>query len=414
MLDINLIRKNPQQIKKATKNKGYNPDVVDEVLRLDKERRQLIQEVEKLRQERNLASKQKANRSQQRGLEIKKHLKDIEPQLKKVEANFEELLLRIPNPAADDVPIGKNETANVVVRKWGKPPQFDFKPRDHLELGEALEIIDVKRASKVCGSRFAYLKNEAVLLEFTLVQFAMDKLVKEGFIPIIPPVLIKKKAMAGMGYLEHGGEDDMFILDKDELVLVGTSEQSIGAMHVDEVLNKKDLPRRYAGFSTCFRREAGSYGKDTRGILRVHQFDKVEMFSFTTPETGDKEHEYLLSLEEGFFQQLKLPYQVVKMCTGDLGAPAARKYDIEVWLPGQKKYREVTSTSTTTDFQARRLNIKYRDGSETDFVHTLNGTVFAIGRTLVAILENYQQKDGSVVIPKVLQKYVGKKLIKKK
>jgi seryl-tRNA synthetase len=331
-------------------------------------------------------------------------------------------LLQIPNLPADDVKSGKDEGDNEVVRKWspspmapedrgGEPAQFDFKPKDHLDIGESLGILDVKHASKVSGSRFAYLKGDAVLLEFALVRFALEKLTQRGFIPIIPPVLIKKEAMQGMGYFEHGGMDDMYILDQDSLVLVGTSEQSIGPMYRDETFNAKDLPLRYAGFSTCFRREAGSYGKDTKGILRVHQFDKVEMFSFTRPEDGDKEHNLLLKIEEELMQALGIPYRVVKMCSGDLGAPAARKFDLEAWMPGQGKYREVTSTSTTTDFQSRRLNIRYKDGNESKYVHMLNGTAFAIGRTIIAILENYQQKDGTVRVPKVLKDYLGKDLL---
>lgn len=412
MLDIQLIRDHPEQIKKSTENKGCNPMVVDEVLRLDKERRELISKVEKLRAEKNKISKEKTDQSIDQGRMIKKQLNDFEPRLKRVGQDLNELLLRIPNPAAEDVLVGKDESGNKIIRRWGNPTQFSFEPKDHLELGELLDIIDVNRASKVSGARFNYLRNEAVLLEFALIKFALERLIKANFIPIIPPVLIKKEAMEGMGYTEHGGKEDMFILDKDNLILIGTSEQSIGPMHMGEVFNKDDLPKRYAGFSNCFRREAGSYGKDTRGILRVHQFDKIEMFSFITPEKADEEHEFLLSLEEEFLQQLKLPYQVIKMCTGDLGAPAARKYDLEAWIPTQKKYRELTSTSTTTDFQARRLNIRYRHENKTEFVHMLNGTAFAIGRTIIAILENYQQEDGSVAVPEVLQNYLGKEVIK--
>jgi len=405
MLNIQLIRDDPEKVKKGVAAKQLDPKLVDKVRNLDEERRELLGEVENLRAERNIAAKGK---NVEEGKKIKKELQKKEPQLKKVEKQYKEALYKVPNLAADDVPVGKDESDNKVLKKVGEPKKFDFKARDHLELGEALDIIDVKRAAKVSGTRFGYLKGDAALLEFALVQFALETLTKEGFRPVIPPVLIKKEAMRGMGYLEHGGEEDMYVLDKDDLVLVGTSEQSIGPMHMNEVLSTKDLPMRYVAFSPCFRREAGSYGKDTRGILRVHQFDKVEMFSFTQPQDSDKEHKYLLGLEEKLFKALEIPYQVVEMCTGDLGAPAARKYDLEAWMPGQGKYREVTSTSNTTDFQARRLNIKYNEKGETRYVHTLNGTAFAIGRTIIAILENYQQKDGSVVIPEVLQKYVGK------
>lgn len=422
MLDIQLIRDHPDKVKKAAVNKGIDKDVakktIDEILRLDKKLRELIQESEKLRAQRNQLTK--ADR--EKGIEIKKSLKNIEPELRKIEDNlFNDLLLRIPNPAAQDVKIGKDESDNEVIKKWGEPTKFSFKPKDHLELGEALDIIDVKRAAKVSGSRFAYLKNEAVLLEFALVQLALETLSKQGFSPIIPPTLIKRNSMRDMGYLEHMGNEDFYWVHgahektsegEKGYYLVGTAEQSIGPMHMGEVLNFKDLPLRYVGFSTSFRREAGSYGKDTRGILRVHQFDKIEMFSYSHPDKSDEEHEFLLEVEEKLFQALKIPYQVIKMCTGDLGAPAVRKYDIEAWMPGQDRYREVTSASNTTDFQARRLNIKYQEKGKKDFIHTLNGTAFAIGRTLIAILENNQQKDGSIKIPTVLQKYVGKKTIK--
>jgi len=403
MLDIQYIRENTDKVKKATAAKQLDPALVDKLLELDEKRRKLLGEIEGIRAKRN---KLAAEKNIEEGKRIKEELKALEPELQKVEDEYRRACLEIPNPPAEDVKEGKDEGENEVVRKWGEPKKFDFEAKDHLALGEALGVIDVERAAKVSGARFGYLKADAVVLELALVNLAMETLIKEGFIPVVPPVLIKKESMEGMGYLEHGGQDNMYVLDKDGLILVGTSEQSLGPMHQGETLDK--LPLRYVGFSPCFRRESGSYGKDTRGILRVHQFDKVEMFSFTKPEESDKEHEYLLSLEEKLLQALNIPYQVVKMCSGDLGAPAARKYDLEAWMPGQGKYRELTSTSTCTDFQARRLNIKYKDGDKTIFVHTLNGTAFAIGRTIIAILENYQQKDGSVVIPEALRKWFGK------
>ena len=331
--------------------------------------------------------------------------------MKEYEEDLKKLLLQIPNPPKEDVKVGKNDTENDIVKTWGEPPKFDFQPKDHLTLGEALGIIDVERASKISGARFYFLKNEGALLEFALREFAFELLIKEGFTPVIPPVMIKTEVMKGLGYMENGGDEDMYIFEKDGLVLVGTSEQSIVSMHKDEVLDVKELPKRYVGFSTCFRREAGSYGKDTRGILRAHQFDKVEMVSFVKQGEDDKEHEYLLSIEEKLLQSLGTPYQVVKMCRGDLGFPAARKYDLEAWIPSEGKYREVTSTSTTTDFQARRLNIKYREEGKNEFVNILNGTAFST-RPLIAIIENFQQEDGSIQVPEVLQKYVGKKVIK--
>ncbi|MFZ5365930.1 MAG: serine--tRNA ligase [Patescibacteria group bacterium] len=409
MLDINLIRENPEKVKVGIVAKGYDSKIVDKVLLADRKKREIQEEAEMLRAKRNKLAK--IGKGTPEAKKLKERLKLVEQELRKAEEEFQELMLQVPNFPAPDVSFGKDESENKVIRSWGEPKEFGFKPKDHLELGELLDIIDVKRAGKVSGSRFGYLKNEGAILEFALVQLAFETLVKEGFIPVVPTVMIKKETMRGMGYLEHGGKEDMYILENDGLVLVGTSEQSIGPMHQGEVFEEKDLPRRYLGFSSCFRREAGAYGKDTRGILRVHQFDKVEMFSFTKPDQGDREHEYLLSLEEKLVQLIEVPYRVVKMCTGDLGAPAARKYDIECWIPSQEKYRETHSTSTCTDFQARRLNIRYKTTDNrqqtTEFVHTLNGTAFAIGRTLIAILENYQQKDGSVLVPKTLQKYTG-------
>jgi seryl-tRNA synthetase len=410
MLDINFIRQNPEKVEEGARKKGFEPKLVDQVLKVDETRRQLIIEIDKFRQKRNLLGKKDI----EEGKKIKEMLRRLEPDLKAVEEEFNNLMLQIPNLPADDVPGGKDESENVEVKKWGKPKKFSFKLKDHLELGELLDIIDVKRAGKVSGTRFGYLKNEAAILQFALINFTFDFLQREGFLPVIPPELIKNESMRGMGYLEHGGEEDMYVLDKDDLVLIGTAEQALGPMHADEVFESKDLPRRYLGFSSGFRREAGTYGKDTKGIFRVHHFHKIEMFSFTKPKEGDKEHQYFLSLEENLVQALEIPYQITQMCTGDLGHPAARKYDLNCWFPAEKKYRETHSTSTCTDYQARRLNIKFREGSKTDFVHTLNGTAFAIGRTILAILENHQQKDGSVLIPKLLQKYTGFDKIKPK
>jgi seryl-tRNA synthetase len=407
MIDINDLRRRPDYYKGATKAKGINPDVVDEALRFDRERKELLVEVEKLRAKRNKLTKNDI----EKGRELKAQLQNIEPQLVRANSNFNELLIRIPNPPAKDVKTGKDETENEVIRKWGEQKAYDFQVKDHVELGEALDLVDIKRASKVSGSRFAYLLNDAVRIEFALIQFALETFIKKGFTPVLPPIMISQKAMAGMGYMEHGGAEDMYLFDKDGMVLVGTSEQSIGPMHENEVFEMDSLPVKYVSFSTCFRREAGSYGKDTRGILRVHQFDKVELFVFAVPDESEKIHELLLEYEEELFQKLQIPYRVIKMCSGDLGAPASKKYDIEAWIPSQNKYREVTSTSNCTDFQSRRLNIKYRNKNEFNYVHTLNGTAVAIGRTLIAIMENYQQKDGSIAIPKVLQAYVGKKKI---
>ncbi len=423
MLDIQFIRDNPEKVKKGVSAKQLDAKLVDKVLELDEKRRVLLGEIESLRARRNeIAKKKPFDRAQ--GKKVKEELREKKPELDKVEKEYKEALWKVPNLPADDVPVGKDESENKVLRKVGKPKKFSFKPKGHLELGEALDIIDVKRAAKVSGTRFGYLKGDAALLEFALVNFAFELLIKEGFIPILPPALMKVPVFHKLGYSEHLGHENYYYVladpnkksrgeEEEGYYLIGTSEHSVVPYFMDETLKVADLPKRFVSFSTCFRREAGSYGRDTRGILRVHQFDKVEMISFTKPKDGEKEHDYLLSLEEKLFKALELPYQVVQMCTGDLGAPAANKIDLEAWMPGQGKYREVTSTSNTTDFQARRLNIKYQAKDKTEFVHTLNGTVFAMGRTIIAILENYQQKDGSVVVPKVLQKWMGKGKITK-
>jgi len=408
MIDINLLRNDVEKFKKATANKLMDPAIVDMALQLDEQWRKILSEVEELRAQKNKAAKEK---DVEAGKKVKGELKKAEEDLKKLEEERITALNKIPNPAAPDVKVGKNDKENEIVRKWGEPTKFDFKPLDHLDIGEKLDIIDVKRASKVSGARFGYLKGDAVLLEFALANYAFEILTARGFIPVVPPVLIKQEMMGKMGYLENDGIKDMYAFDEDGLVLVGTSEQSIGPLHAGEVLPK--LPVRYAGFSSCFRREAGSYGLDTKGILRVHQFDKVEMFVFTDSESSDKEHEYLLGLEEKIFQGLGIPYQITKMCTGDVGMPFTRKYDLNAWMPAQDTYREVTSTSNATDFQSRRLDIKYSNKGKLEYVHMLNGTAIAIGRTIIAILENYQQKDGSVKVPKVLQKWMGKEIIKK-
>jgi seryl-tRNA synthetase len=414
MLDIKLIRENPEKVQKAAKEKKVDVDV-QHILEIDKKLHNLSLQVQTLREERNVNSgsiKGKPTEEQiKKGQEVKEKIEKLEPALKALEEELKEWLFRIPNLAKEDVKFGENDTQNEVIKTVGEPTKFSFKPKDHLELGEKLDIIDVQRASKISGARFYFLKNDGVLLEFALRELAFELLIKEGFIPVLPPVMIKTEVMKGLGYMENGGDEDMYIFEKDGLVLVGTSEQSIVAMHQDETFDVKDLPKRYVGFSACFRREAGSYGKDTRGILRAHQFDKVEMVSFVKQGEDDKEHDYLLSLEEKLLQLLKIPYRVVKMCTGDLGFPAARKYDLEAWIPSENKYREVTSASTTTDFQARRLNIRYKEQNTTEYVNILNGTAFST-RPIIAILENYQNEDGSVNIPEILQKILNKKVIK--
>lgn len=413
MLDIQFIRDNPEKVKDGIKAKGYDAGLVDKVLSLDEQRRTLLHEVETLRAERNKAAKEK---DIEKGKLIKAQLQKKEPELESIEKEYQNVLYSIPNLSLDGVPEGR-EANNKVLRKVGNVPQIE-KPRDHLEIGEALNIIDVVRAAKVSGARFAFLKNEGVLLEFALVRYAIDVLMREGFVPVIPPVLIKKDLTQGLGYWQGGGNENYYLVNdydaesgttekENPLYLVGTGEHVIVPMHKDEILEANELPKKYAAFSPCFRREAGTYGKDTRGILRVHQFDKVEMVQFVKPEDDEKERRKMLELVEGFMQSLGLPYQVVKLASGDTSFPTGETIDIETWIPSQDKYRETHSISTTTDFQARRLNIRYKTGSGNQYVHILNGTAFAIGRMIVAILENFQQEDGTIIIPEVLQKYTG-------
>ena len=425
MLDVNLIRNNPDLVKQGIASKNVEPKLVDDFLALDERWRKLIKDGDDLRsQQKKLSEERKIEEAK----EIKEKTKANEEELKEVEAERERILFLLPNLPLESVRVGKDESENTVLRKWGEATSCEFPAKDHLELGEALGVIDVKAAGEVSGSRFNYLKGKLARMEFAIAQFVINALSDDEviaeittenglsvqskvFMPIIPPVLIRKEIMQAMGYMERG-EEEIYYFPKDDLTLVGTSEQSIGPMHTGEVFNIKDLPLRYLGFSTCFRREAGSYGKDTRGILRAHQFDKLEMFSITTPENSIEEHKFLLAVEEYLMQELKIPYQVIDICSGDLGDPAAAKYDIEAWMSGQNEgtgqYRETHSTSNTTDFQSRRLNVRYKDQKgEMKFVHMLNGTAFAIGRTLIAIMENYQQKDGSILVPEVLRKYLN-------
>lgn len=408
MLDIKFIRENPEKVKLACQNKNVVADV-DAFLALDAKRREVLNNVENLRASHNKVGKDNI----ELGKEMKAKVKALEPELEQLTEQWKTIQKSFPNIPFEDVPVGKDDSQNVVLRKAGKVPTFSFPIKDHVQLGEALDIIDIKSAAAASGARFYYLKNEAVLLEMALVKFAFDILAKKGFVPVIPPVLLGEQAATGTGYFDNTNDkQEAYYLPEDKLYLTGTSEQSLLAMKMGQILEDKGVTERYVAFSTCFRRESGSYGKDTKGILRVHQFDKIEMVIFTKPDDSKKEHELILSLEEEFMKKLGLPYQVLNICTGDLGRPAAKKYDIETWMPAQNQYRETHSTSNCTDFQARRLDIKYKDVvGKLEPVHILNGTAFAIGRILIAILENGQQKDGSVAIPKVLQKYAGFKKI---
>src|SRR3989344_1525967 len=385
MLDINKIRNNKEEIKKSLltrmKEDAFN---LDEIIVLDDKRKELLTKAEQLKAERNKNSKTKPTLEVIAQMKkIGEDIKEMDSIVRQTEETLKEKLWRLPNMPLGDVPVGKDERANVVLRKVGKIPKFSFRAKDHLEIGEALNILDVKRAAKLSGSRFGYFKREAAFLEFALVQFIFAKATKRGFVPIVPPVLIKPEVMKGMGYVDTP-EDlaERYYLEKDELFLVGSSEQSIGGLHAGETFEEGELPNRVIAFSTCFRKEAGSYGKDTRGILRVHQFDKVELFSFCHPDKSKEEHSILVDFEESLWKALKIPYQLVQLSTGDMSRPSASTMDIEAWLPGQNRYREVSSASNTTDFQARRLNIRYKNkNGKAEFLHMLNATGFPIGRT---------------------------------
>lgn len=413
MLDIKFIRENPQKVQKGAEAKNAKVNI-GELLEMDDARRKIIHEIEELKAKLNSLSKKvgeskgKDKESIKESQAVKEKIKAIEPKLEKIEEDFNKLMLLVPNLILKDVKIGKDENENQIIKTVGKPAKFKFPVKDHQDLGEALGILDINRAAKVSGARFAYLKGGMAKLQMAVINYVFDTLTKkENFVPIIPPVIVKAETARGSGHPEATSED-AYHLDADDMYLVGTSEQSILPMYKDEILEEKMLPIKYLGYSTCFRREAGSYGKDTRGILRQHQFDKLEMFIFSKPGDSEKMHKYLLAMEEKLMKGLKLPYRVVRLCSGDTGFPAAKTYDIETWIPSQNKYRETHSTSNCTDFQTRRLNIRYKTKEgKVEFLHALNGTAFAIGRILIAIIENGQQKDGSVKIPAVLKKYCG-------
>lgn len=405
MIDINLIRDDIEKVKAGVAKKNYDTGVVDRVLELDKKRLEILQKVENLRRDRNVVAKEQ---NIERGKEIKEELKKLEPELESAESEVNTLLNEIPNLPLESVPEGEGEKDNINLREWGTIKEFNFTPRDHVELGKLLDILDFDAGAKVSGADFYYLKNDGVLLELALAQYGINFLSDRGFTPFLTPDLARERYYLGTGYLPKGDEAQTYKIEGTDLGLIATAEVTLAGYHADETLNEKDLPKKYAGYSHCFRMESGAYGKYSKGLYRVHQFSKVEMFAFSTPQDSQKIHEEFLKIEEEFWQSLEIPYRVVEMCTGDLGAQAARKFDLEAWMPGRGDYGEVTSTSNTTDYQARNLNIRYRTGGETEYVHTINGTLFASSRCPLAIIENYQQEDGSVVIPSVLRPYMGK------
>jgi seryl-tRNA synthetase len=336
---------------------------------------------------------------------VSDELERLEAAMAEVESRLREVAARLPNPPDETVPTGATDEDNEILKHWGDQPEFGFEPRDHVDIGVPLGLFDIERGVRTSGSRFYYLTGPAVWIQFALMRHALEFTDPHGFTPVLPPVLVREEAMFGTGYLPTD-EAQLYVTREDDLYLTGTSEVALASFHAGEILDPGELPKRYMGYSACFRREAGAYGKDARGIFRVHQFDKLEMFSFVAPEESRDEHDRLLGWEEDWVQSLGLPYRVVNVCTGDLGGPAAKKYDIEAWMPGQGKYREITSTSNTTDFQARRLDIRVRTPDGNRHVHTLNGTLCAMSRILIALLENYQREDGSVELPEVLRRYL--------
>lgn len=441
MLDIQFIRDNQDKVKTAASHKGLNPKVVDNLLIVDAKRRDLITKVQSVRTKRNTLNQSLKNertpelitQSQQ----LKKQLQDLEPELKKLESEYQSLLLQIPNIPADDVPVGPDESGNITIRTWGNTPQFDFTPKDHIQLGLNLDILDLDRGSKIAGYRGYFLKNAGVLMHYGIMRYALDKLMAKGFIPMLPPVVDRKEAFINSGHFPWGEREAYALMPeesetknkltelggaypdydydfKSDTYLAGTAEVPLVSYHAGELLQEKDLPKLYAGFSPCFRREIGSYGKDTRGIYRVHEFMKIEQVILCKNdwEESTKWHEALASYAEEMLQELGLHYRVLLMCTGDMGEPQVKKYDIETWMPGRNAYGETMSDSIMGEFQSRRANIRYqaKDGT-IKYVHMLNNTALASPRILLALWENYQQKDGSIIVPKVLVPYVGLELI---
>ncbi len=419
MLDIKYIRENKETVKKATADKQIDSSIIDKVLELDEKRRSLIQKIEEIRKEANSfqsAIKAKPTDEQiEKGKKFKEELSKLEPELAEIDKNYQQVMFQVPNPAGSDVPIGKDESGNVEIKKAGEIKKFTFTPLSHDQLAENLNLYDSKRAVKIGGTRAYFLKGDLVLLEQAVLNFALDFMSKQDFTPMAVPWMVNKEALWGTGYFPWGIEDHY--TTQDGQGLIGTSEVSLTAYHQDEVLDEKNLPIKLIGVSPCFRREVGTYGKDTKGFFRVHQFNKVEQVVLTVADEDVTRqwHEKMLEFSEQILQELGLAYRVLLMCTGDMGAGQRKKYDIETWFPSQNKYRETHSASYFNDFQSRRLNMKYRASEgTTKYVYTLNNTVVATPRLLGAILENYQQEDGSILIPKVLQKYMGKDVISSK
>ena len=419
MLDLKFIREHVEAVAENARNRGVDVDV-GLVVELADRRSALMQELNELRQQQNRLAKSVGKERDPEAREgliaesrsTKERIPEKERELAEVEGRLREEMVGIPNMTHPDAPIGKDDSENVEIRRWGEIPRFGFEPKDHVELGESLGIIDFDAGAKTTGSKFYFLRGDAVLLELGLVRYAMDRLIERGYEPTITPDLARDEALVGTGFSPRGPETQIYSVQDSDLSLIATAEIPLAGQLADEILDEERLPLRFAGLSHCFRTEAGSHGRASRGLYRVHQFTKVEMFAFSTPEGSDAIHDEMVKIEESIFQGLGLPYRVVDICTGDLGGAAYRKYDLEAWMPGRDAYGEVTSTSNTTDYQARRLAIRYRpNGGRPRLLHTLNGTALAISRALIALLEVYQQQDGSIRLPEALVPYVGKKAI---
>ncbi len=422
MLDARFVRDNPEKVIKALRDRGYDPGVIDDFLKIEGQRRSLLLDVERYRQERNELSEKISGLKREgadvaaeteKAKSVSEAIKIKEETLKDLDERTKNFLLNIPNIPHESVPIGKDETENREIRRWGEPRQFDFEPMNHWDIGEMLKIIDFDRASKIAGARFALMRGMGAKLERALMNFMLDLNTSKGYTEVFPPIIVNRDSMIGTGQLPKFSQE-LFVISDPEFYLIPTAEVPVTNIHRNEILKEEELPIYYTAYTPCFRREAGSYGKDVRGLIRQHQFNKVELVKFVRPEDSYDELESLTGDAEDILQKLGLPYRVVALCMGDLGFSASKTYDLEVWLPAQQRYREISSCSNFTDYQARRANIRFRrEGKKgTEFVHTLNGSGLAIGRTLIAILENYQQRDGSVVIPEKLRPYMGTAVIR--
>ncbi len=420
MLDPKIIKEKPELIRKMLKDRNSDFDL-DSLILLDSKRRELIIKTDELRKKKNtvsveIAQKKKSGQDASSAIvqmqQVSQELITLEEVQKKTDSDYERLILTIPNLVHESVPIGQDETANLEIKKFGAVPQFDFSVKDHIDISQNLDLVDLERAAKTAGARFYYLKNGLVRLNQALIHFALDHLEQKQYVLVQPPYMINQKSMEG-AIIAQDFQDVIYKIQDEDLFLIGTSEHSIASMHSDEILEGKDLPIRYAGVSPCFRKEAGAHGRDQKGIFRVHQFEKIEQYVFARPEESWKEHERMLAVAEEFYQKLEIPYRVMLLSSGDMGKISAKTYDIEAWMAGQNAYREIVSCSNCLDFQTRRLKIRFRDktNEQTQYLHSLNSTLVATTRTLVAIMENFQTKDGHIGIPKALQKYLGSSAI---